>query len=259
MKKLKHLDYTLSPQPNLQLQWPACPTPHPYPKTCFISEPPPKPNFCQIRPTGLDAWVSHWLYYLNCCKTFLEESPILSSQSFQSTYPRRWWPSAYGRPTGYFTHRTCSLQPTGLGTQGRNTGRWRIVDLSHPANSNEIPKPNCSLKYPSVDDAVQFIRRLGLGILLLKVDLRSVYHMVPVHLLDCHLLGICWKDRVYVDQALPFGLCSAPCLFTAVADAIGWAMCAGIILQIHYLDDFLFFLPWCPGQKHCCCHVSFTS
>ena len=61
---------------------------------------------------------------------------------------------------------------------------------------------------------------------------------------DWHLLGVCWEGSVFVDQALPFGLRSAPLLFTAVADAIGWALIqAGASPLIHYLDDFLFFLP----------------
>ena len=49
--------------------------------------------------------------------------------------------------------------------------------------------------------------------------------------------------HLHVDQALPFGLHSAPKLFSAVADAIGWALTqAGIPFLIHYLDDFLFFV-----------------
>ena len=42
--------------------------------------------------------------------------------------------------------------------------------------------------------------------------------------------------------SLPFGLRSAPKIFTAVADAVAWSLhCSGIEHQIHYLDDFLFF------------------
>ena len=38
------------------------------------------------------------------------------------------------------------------------------------------------------------------------------------------LLGMLWKDRVYVDKVLPFGLRSAPLLFTVVADMLQWIM-----------------------------------
>ena len=63
-----------------------------------------------------------------------------------------------------------------------------------------------------------------------------------------HLQEISWERSVYVDWALPFGLRSAPKLFTAVADTIAWAFHrAGIEDQIHYLDDFLVLGPPPPA------------
>ena len=139
----------------------------------------------------------------------------------------------------------CSL--IGLVPKGRGTGWWRmIVDLSCPEGTSindGISSDLCSLKHSLVEDALQFIRGLGQHILLIKVDLKSAYRMVPIHSADRHLFGIRWNGMVYVDQALPFGLRSAPKLFSAVADAIGWALTqAGIPFLIHYLDDFLFFV-----------------
>jgi len=65
--------------------------------------------------------------------------------------------------------------------------------------------------------------------------------MVPVHPDDHHLLGVSWKGHTFVDRALPFGLCSAPKTFNAVADFIAWVLHQhGIAHQLHYLDDFLF-------------------
>jgi len=46
-----------------------------------------------------------------------------------------------------------------------------------------------------------------------------------------------WEN---LDQALPFGLCSAPKIFSAVADAIQWILLnQGIHKLLHYLDDFI--------------------
>ena len=74
-----------------------------------------------------------------------------------------------------------------------------------------------------------------------KLDLKSAYRMVPVHSEDQHLLGIEWNGALYIDHALPFGLRSAPKLFTAIADGLTWAMKReGITDVIHYLDDFFF-------------------
>ena len=65
--------------------------------------------------------------------------------------------------------------------------------------------------------------------------------MVPVHPDDHHLHGMCWCGAIYINTALPFRLCSAPKVFSAVADALLWAMHQnGVMHGLHYLDDFLF-------------------
>jgi hypothetical protein len=52
-----------------------------------------------------------------------------------------------------------------------------------------------------------------------KVDIKKAYRMIPVHPADRHLLGMQWDGQLILDAALPFGLRSAPKIFTAVADA----------------------------------------
>ncbi len=56
----------------------------------------------------------------------------------------------------------------------------------------------------------------GRGALLAKCDLKSAYRNVPVHPHDRWLLGMLWDDQLFVDMVLPFGLRSAPKIFTAV-------------------------------------------
>ena len=75
-----------------------------------------------------------------------------------------------------------------------------------------------------VDDAARAETRLGQGALLAKVDIKSAYRMVPVHLEDRLLLGMSWNGALYVDAALPFGLRSAPKIFNAVADTVEWIL-----------------------------------
>ena len=108
----------------------------------------------------------------------------------------------------------------------------------------------CSVSYSSVDDAVQAVGRLGKGALLAKFDLENAYRLVPVHPVDRLLLGMKWEGDVYIDGALPFGLRSAPKLFTAIADALLWIMGShGVQEGIHYLDDFLVLGP--AGSDMC--------
>ena len=120
-----------------------------------------------------------------------------------------------------------------------------IVDLSYPGGrsvNNLIPSDLCSLRYPSVDDAVDYILALGRYTQLIKSDLKNTYHILPIHREDRHLLGVCWEEDVYVDPCLPFGLRSAPKIFTAFADSLAWILHhRGVRHLIHYLDDFLIF------------------
>ena len=51
---------------------------------------------------------------------------------------------------------------------------------------------------------------MGPGTLLAKIDIKSAYHIIPVHPADRHQLGMSWKGGIYVDTTLPFGLRSAP-------------------------------------------------
>ena len=110
-----------------------------------------------------------------------------------------------------------------------SSGKWRlIVDLSSPEGhsvKDGIDGELCSLKYVTVDDAVAAIKQIGLGAQLAKVDIRSAYCIIPVHPEDRWLLGMVWEGALYTDTVLPFGLRSAPKIFNAVADAVGWIVC----------------------------------
>ena len=145
---------------------------------------------------------------------------------------------------GAYIH--CS--PIGIIPKPHQAGKYRlIVDLSSPREqsiNDGIDEDLSSVQYANVDDATRILGDLGKGALMAKLDLKAAYRMVPVHEHDRVLLGISWQGRQYMDTALPFGLRSAPLLFTAVADGLAWAMfCSGIEYVIHYLDDFFVCAP----------------
>ena len=146
------------------------------------------------------------------------------------------------------------LNRMGVVPKGHTPGRWRLItDLSHPEGgsvNDGIPAEWCSLKYTSVEAVAAAAQRLGTGALLAKLDIKAAYRLVPVHPDDRRLLGVEWDGSYYVDGALPFGLCSAPKIFTAVADALQWAMLrSGVAAVEHYLDDFITMGP--PGSQEC--------
>ena len=135
--------------------------------------------------------------------------------------------------------------PIGLIPKHHQPGKYRlIVNLSAPEGSSindAISSDLASVQYTTVRKAALQVAAMGRGALLAKLDIHSAYRKVPVHQADRNLLGINWKGQVYQDQALPFGLRSAPKLFTAVADTLAWALaCEGVEKSCHYLDDFLF-------------------
>ena len=75
----------------------------------------------------------------------------------------------------------------------------------------------------------------GRDSLLAKVDVRSTYRNVPVHPEDRWMLGMLWEGGLYVDKTLPFGLRSAPKIFTALADAVEWvARQEGVRYQVRH-------------------------
>ena len=52
--------------------------------------------------------------------------------------------------------------------------------------------------------------------------------------------GIVLEGTFFIDKVLPFGLRTAPKLFSALADAMMWMLHhRGVVNTIHYLDDFL--------------------
>ena len=123
-------------------------------------------------------------------------------------------------------------------------GKWRlIVDLSYPKGQSAndgIRSSLSSMVYSSVADASKILCRLGPGALMAKVDIASAFRNIPVHPDDRHLLAMACKDHVYFDKQIPFGLCSAPILFNAYADALEWIIRSrGVGHILYYLDDFL--------------------
>ena len=55
-----------------------------------------------------------------------------------------------------------------------------------------------------------------------KMDIKKVYRNIPVHPDNHHLLAVQWEGVADVDRVLPFGLRSAPLIFSADADAVQW-------------------------------------
>ena len=122
--------------------------------------------------------------------------------------------------------------------------KWRlIIDLSYPqwrSTNNGIPKELSSMRYITVDDAINKIIELSPGAFLAKIYVRNAFHLLPIHWTDRHLVAMEWEGKLYIDTCLPFGLCSAPKLFNILTDFLEWILVdQGASTVLHYLDDFL--------------------
>lgn len=134
--------------------------------------------------------------------------------------------------------------PFGVIPKKNKLNIWRlIVDLSSPTGgcvNDGISRELSSLSYTLVDVVVEHILTLGRGFMLARMDIKQAYRMIPVHPQDRPLLGMKWQGQVFVDKALPFGLRSAPMIFSAAADALLWLMRQkGASVIEHYIDDFI--------------------
>lgn len=119
-----------------------------------------------------------------------------------------------------------------------------IQHLSYPHENSVnsgIPVDFSSVRYASIQDAIVFVKRLGVGCYLAKTDIKSAFRIIPIHPEDYPLLGMKWQGNYYFDRCLPMGCRSSCAIFERFSTALEWA--AKQIFQadeiIHVLDDFL--------------------
>ena len=133
-------------------------------------------------------------------------------------------------------------------TKSHQKDKWRsIVDLSHPKGNSindGITKPLCGLSYITSNDTINRTLQTGPNTLLAKINSKSAFRLLPVHPADQHLLAMKWKNSIFIDAGLLFGLKSAPKLFNILVDQLSWiTMQRGVSFSLHYLDDILMMGP----------------
>ena len=150
-----------------------------------------------------------------------------------------------GRPFATLPCPELHISRSGVIPKNNQPGQWRLIlDLSsqegHSVNDG-IPKPLFSVHYVTVDSFIEGIMARGRGTLMAKFDVASAYRNVAIHPQGRSLLGMRWRGKYYLDMALPFGLRSAPYIFTAIADVVEWILTHnyGVTFLRHYLDDFM--------------------
>ncbi|XP_034272360.1 uncharacterized protein LOC117664969 [Pantherophis guttatus] len=80
---------------------------------------------------------------------------------------------------------------------------------------------------------------IRIGDLLTSIDLTEAYLHVPIHPSHRHFLRVCFANSHYQYRALPFGLSSAPRVFTKLMSALAAHLRTLPIRMQFYLDDLL--------------------
>lgn len=78
---------------------------------------------------------------------------------------------------------------------------------------------------------------------MVKLNLKDVYQMVPVHRTHHRYLRFVWKGGVFEFTSLQFGLASAPCTFTKLLKPVATHLRQFGIRIMIYLDDILLMAP----------------
>ena len=143
------------------------------------------------------------------------------------------------------SHRPTVVSP--LNVIDRRGKLRLILDLSY-VNSH-IDTSGTKFRYETITTATEVVQRDDL---MFTIDLESAYHHVDIHPDSSQYLGFAWQGHYYEFRSLPFGLCTAPWVFTKITrELVGRWRSQGIRL-LHYLDDFLFAvrstLPDWPGS-----------
>ena len=93
----------------------------------------------------------------------------------------------------------------------------------------------------NIDQAIDIVKRLGLGSLMCKTDISDAFKLVPTHPSLWPFHAIKWEEKYYFYTSLVFGSRSSPKIFDALSRAVCWIAINVFHVKniLHLLDDFL--------------------
>lgn len=129
------------------------------------------------------------------------------------------------------------------------SGGWRFILYLKRLNEY-IFTPHFKL-----EDLKTAIRLLSPGDFLASIDLEDAYLLIPIHLDDRRFLRFRFQNQLFQFTALPFGLASAPYIFTKILRPVMHFLRKKGFLSVVYLDDFLLIA---KSYTECADNVSMT-
>ena len=115
----------------------------------------------------------------------------------------------------------------------KSSGGWRFI-LNLKRLNNFIVA-----SYFKLEDWKTVIRLLSSHDFLATIDLQDAYFLVPIAYEDRRFLRFRFQNQLFQFRVLPFGLASAPYIFTKILKPVVSTFRERGFLSIVYLDDFL--------------------
>jgi hypothetical protein len=130
-----------------------------------------------------------------------------------------------------------------------------IQDMSYPRNNPVITSVNHGIdsdNFPTAwgtfDAAAALILSLPPHCLAATFNIAAAYRLTPIRPDQQHHLCVFWKDQVYVDRAVMFGLASSAGVFGSIADMlVAIYNAAGFTTLLKWVDNF--FVIRLPSQS----------
>lgn len=132
----------------------------------------------------------------------------------------------------------------------KSSGGWKFT-LNLKRFNDFIVAPHFKL-----EDWKTVVRLLSPGDFMASVDLQEAYLLVPIHQDDRKFLRFRFQGQLFQFRALPFGLASAPYIFSEILKPVLSTLREKGFLSVVYLDDFLFIA---PSFQKCAENISTTT
>lgn len=117
-----------------------------------------------------------------------------------------------------------------------------------------VPKPNgehrfilnlkmlnrfVEVEHFKMEDYRSVLKMLDNNQYMATLDLKDAYFLIPIDESSKKLLRFKWKDKLFEFNVLPFGLCTAPYVFTKLLKPVVQQLRLLGLSSVVYLDDFL--------------------
>lgn len=165
----------------------------------------------------------------------------IASEQVAGRYSEAFAPQELERLIGPFRSSPLGLVPK------PNSDKMRLIqDLSFPRDDGHVQSINAGISasdFPTAwgtfDATSALILSLPKGCLAATFDISAAYRLTPIRPAQQNALCVFWKDKVYVDRAVMFGLASGAGVFGSIADMlVAIYVKSGFGPLLKWVDDF---------------------